>query len=89
VCQPTLLTWSGGVSPYTLDVLDAKDANGTVLEQLVSGSNDEQFTWNVDQPAGTELLGRIKDSTGQTRTTATIVVQNGSDTSCLQSSGDY
>jgi hypothetical protein len=83
VCQPTLLTWSGGAPPYFVDIFDAKDVKGTPLEQLVTGSNAKQFTWTVNVPAGSEIVGRIRDSTGLIKNTATFTVQDGSNSSCL------
>ncbi|KAJ5391634.1 hypothetical protein N7509_007124 [Penicillium cosmopolitanum] len=50
----TLLTWSGGVAPYSLSVKGGGNAAGPSLEDLGS-QDDTSYEWKVDQQASTTL----------------------------------
>ncbi|KAK7690852.1 hypothetical protein QCA50_005954 [Cerrena zonata] len=75
VCQPILLTWSGGTPPYFLP-------SAQPLEQFTN-LQGTTFSWTVNQPAGTSLGLTLRDSTGATGQSAPFTINSGPDTSCL------
>ena len=81
-CQQAQLAISGGTGPYDLRILDPKSS---VVESLptVQGSSS---LWVVDLPAGTEISISVTDSTGAVASTPAMLVQPGSDSSCLSAS---
>jgi hypothetical protein len=85
VCQPTLLTWTGGIPPYFLDILDADDLNGGRTENLLTDSNARSLTWTVNFEAGKHLVAELRDSTGEAQFTASFEVQNGPSHACFSS----
>ncbi|KAJ9095367.1 hypothetical protein QFC19_007611 [Naganishia cerealis] len=58
VCQPTLLSWNGGSTPYFLSVIPGGQASGAALKDFgeVSGTST---TWTVDLPAGTSITLKL------------------------------
>ncbi|KAI0078794.1 hypothetical protein K474DRAFT_1659972 [Panus rudis PR-1116 ss-1] len=76
VCQPLLLTWSGGTPPYFLSILPGGQPSAAPLEQFTD-LQTTSFTWKVDQPAGTSLGLTIRDSTGASGQSAPFDVHSG------------
>ncbi|KAI5453406.1 hypothetical protein NCC49_005885 [Naganishia albida] len=82
VCQPTLLSWTGGQAPYFLSIIPGGQASAAALKDFGSQS-DNQETWNVDLPAGTSITVKLTDSTGNTVYSSPVTIGEGSSTSCL------
>ena len=57
VCQPILISWSGGAPPYYITLVSGTDQT-QIIEQLATATNDQSLTWTVNQPVGTSLLLR-------------------------------
>ncbi|KAJ3507014.1 hypothetical protein NLJ89_g6537 [Agrocybe chaxingu] len=98
VCQPLLITWTGGTPPYFLVRRNADFVIGSTLTSpsLLPGNEPSanaildfgtltttQLSWNVNITAGTSLGLTLRDSTGAISQSAPFTVQSGSDTSCL------
>ncbi|CAK5265499.1 unnamed protein product [Mycena citricolor] len=82
VCQPSLLTWGGGIAPYFIRLVKTDDQTVLVnFGQLVNTS----LTWKVLEPAGTACQLLIKDSTGSNQASGPFDIAAG-DASCLASS---
>ncbi|KAJ7512775.1 hypothetical protein B0H11DRAFT_1947319 [Mycena galericulata] len=73
-CEPLLLQWQGGETPWTLSIIAT---DGSVLEDLET-SAATSFHWTVNFEAGTVVAARVTDSTGATATSNTFKVQSGS-----------
>lgn len=82
VCQPALLSWSGGSAPYFLSVIPGGQASAAALKDFGSQS-DTSETWNVDLPAGTSITLKLTDSTGNTVYSSPITIGAGTSTDCL------
>lgn len=82
VCQPTLLSWSGGQAPYFLSVIPGGQASAAALKDF-GEQTDNQETWNVDLPAGTSITLKLTDSTGNTVYSSPVTIGAGTSTSCL------
>jgi hypothetical protein len=82
VCQPVLVSWQGGQSPYYLSVLPGNTPSGQALENLGT-FNGTTFTWTVNIAAGTSIDLTVRDSSGQTAQTAPFTINAGSDSSCV------
>ncbi|KAH8099938.1 hypothetical protein BXZ70DRAFT_939653 [Cristinia sonorae] len=83
VCQPTLLTFSGGVPPYILSVLPGNQPSAQPLEQYTNLTGTS-YTWNANIAAGTQVGLTLRDSTGAAGQTAPFPINAGvGDTSCL------
>ncbi|KAG2066652.1 hypothetical protein BDR04DRAFT_1106311 [Suillus decipiens] len=82
-CQPTLLTWSGGISPYYLTVVHLPGAtpNGVALENL-GQQNGTSVTWICNIASGQSIGLTLRDSSGSIAQTAPFTVNPGSSTSC-------
>ncbi|KAG5353529.1 hypothetical protein C0989_005976 [Termitomyces sp. Mn162] len=80
VCQPILLTWTGGTGPYFLVITG--QPNGQALEDL-GMVQSTQFSWTVNIPAGTSIGLTLRDSTGQIAQSAAFTINPGNDNSCL------
>ncbi|KDQ58779.1 hypothetical protein JAAARDRAFT_69200 [Jaapia argillacea MUCL 33604] len=86
-CQLLHLSWTGGVGPYLLSVIDASGSN--VVPVTDNGREQSTgLTWLVDLPAGTIASLSIRDSTGRATRSNQFTVSRGADTSCLRLSGD-
>ncbi|KAF9238491.1 hypothetical protein BU15DRAFT_75186 [Melanogaster broomeanus] len=83
-CQPTLLSWSGGVSPYYLRqvILPGASPNGAALEDL-GEMNTTSVTWTCNIAAGTSLGLTLRDSSGTVAQSAPFTVNPGSSITCL------
>lgn len=86
VCQPTLLSWSGGQAPYFLSVIPGGQASAAPLKDFDQQS-DTSETWTVDIPAGTSITLKLTDSTGNTVYSSPVTISEGSSTSCLNAAG--
>ncbi|BGP54184.1 hypothetical protein JCM8202_001317 [Rhodotorula sphaerocarpa] len=87
-CQPYLVTWGGGQGPYYVRVLPGGQLSASPIATLDSQpTSDNQFTWDVNIPAGTSITLTVTDSTGTTASTAPISVADGGSSSCLNVSG--
>ncbi|KAJ3491766.1 hypothetical protein NLI96_g436 [Meripilus lineatus] len=95
VCQPTLLTWTGGTPPYFLrqmhlpflsdSILPGATPGGEALQQF-TGLTDTSFRWSTNIAAGTFIGLTLRDNTGATAQSAPFTINSGPDTSCLSSS---
>ncbi|KAJ7696830.1 hypothetical protein B0H17DRAFT_1053186 [Mycena rosella] len=83
-CQPTLLTFGGGSPPYIINLVDGNDPTNTLVS--FGSFSNTSFTWTTLEPAGTSLLLTIRDSIGETQSSATFTVGNGGNDACLHTS---
>ncbi|KAH8104257.1 hypothetical protein DFH11DRAFT_163642 [Phellopilus nigrolimitatus] len=81
-CEPALLTWQGGVSPYFLVVLPGGELSATPLEDL-GEKEGTSLSWLVNIAAGTSVGLKLSDSTGAVAQSAPFTIQSSSDASCL------
>ncbi|KAF8920339.1 hypothetical protein CPB85DRAFT_1274682 [Mucidula mucida] len=79
-CQPTLLSWTGGQSPYQLFITSGDDSSGPTIEDLGT-QTDNSETYTPSQQANTRIVFNIRDSTGLIAQTGIITVGAGSSTS--------
>ncbi|GHJ87214.1 hypothetical protein NliqN6_3616 [Naganishia liquefaciens] len=86
VCQPTLLSWSGGQAPYFLSVIPGGQASAAALKDF-GEQNDNSETWTVDLAAGTSITLKLTDSTGNTVYSSPVTIGEGTSTSCLNAAG--
>lgn len=82
VCQPVLLTWTGGTPPYDLTILPGGEPNGNLIEDL-GKQNGTSLTWVANIAAGTSIGFTLRDNVGLIAQTAPVNVLSGSDTSCV------
>ncbi|KAM5546309.1 hypothetical protein V8D89_000435 [Ganoderma adspersum] len=78
-CESTVITWTGGTTPYDLVIKD----NGQIV-----GDNDLIFGTSYEfggtaAPAGSTVVFVVSDFSGEQASTAPIVVSNSSDSSCF------
>lgn len=85
VCEPLLLTWSGGTPPYFLSILPGNQPGASALITFPQTSATS-VTWNVDIAAQTSLGLDIRDSSGAIAQSAPFSVQAGPSSSCVGSS---
>ncbi|KAH8823010.1 hypothetical protein DL96DRAFT_1620138 [Flagelloscypha sp. PMI_526] len=86
VCQPLLISWSGGTPPYILSIVDGNNPTGPSIMDLGS-QNGQTFTWKVNI-APSKIGLKLIDATGLTANSSPFDILTGSDTSCVgQSSG--
>ncbi|KAI0356776.1 hypothetical protein OH77DRAFT_1588693 [Trametes cingulata] len=78
-CQPTEITWEGGVAPYDLVITDVSLAESETTFALIGHS----FRWPTDLPGRTLVDFAISDGSGQTATSALVLIQESADSSCL------
>ncbi|KAH9940988.1 hypothetical protein B0H21DRAFT_871247 [Amylocystis lapponica] len=64
-CEPTMLSWNGGVPPYYPALIPPGQPGGQAIKQFPE-TNSTSLTWRVDLPAGTGFSISLTDSTGQT-----------------------
>ncbi|KAJ9122311.1 hypothetical protein QFC22_001732 [Naganishia vaughanmartiniae] len=82
VCQPTLLSWTGGSQPYFLSVIPGGQASAAALKDF-GQQTANSYTWTVDLPAGTQITLKLTDSTGNTVYSSPVTIQAGTSTSCI------
>jgi len=85
VCRPLQITWAGGEGPWWLSAHPEGQAAAVATVDYNGGEPIEAspFTWTVNQPVGTGLFLRLRDSTGINAESGAFTVLNGSDTSCI------
>ncbi|KAF5381958.1 hypothetical protein D9615_004358 [Tricholomella constricta] len=96
VCQPLLLTWSGGTPPYFLVRISAQffhtksnTCGFIIIEPNAPSLHDfgqvegNSLTWTVNIAAGTSIGLTLRDSTGTTAQSAPFNINAGGDTSCV------
>jgi len=81
-CQPTLLTWTGGTSPYYLSILPAGQPNAASLVDL-GIQTGMSYTWVVNLTYGTAGFCELRDSTGKMAQSGPFQVGRGSDSNCI------
>ncbi|KAH7926305.1 hypothetical protein BV22DRAFT_1033021 [Leucogyrophana mollusca] len=81
-CEPTLLTWSGGKSPYFLTVNPGGDPSSPALECL-GEQTGTSYTWTVNIASGTSVGLELRDSTGDVAYSAPFTIQPGTSTTCI------
>ncbi|KAJ7265422.1 hypothetical protein B0H12DRAFT_1100696 [Mycena haematopus] len=81
-CQPTLITWQGGVPPYIVSVID-NSVDPTTPIVTFTGLTNTSITWVDTAPPGDILLFTIKDSTGAPQNSSPMTVPPGGSNSCL------
>ncbi|BEJ15976.1 hypothetical protein CspHIS471_0505810 [Cutaneotrichosporon sp. HIS471] len=81
-CQPSKITWTGGVPPYFVSALPGGQAGAAPLKDWGQQSGTE-LTWIVDLAAGTSISMQVKDSNGDVNYAQAVDVRAGSDTKCL------
>ncbi|KAG2367047.1 hypothetical protein BDR07DRAFT_1394689 [Suillus spraguei] len=86
-CQPILLTWSGGASPYYLTLVPGGQSMASPIKSFPTQTGTS-YTWNVDLQANTIFNIALKDSTGSTAYSDIVTIMSGSDTSCLNTTVD-
>lgn len=82
ICQPLLLTWNGGVSPYFLSILPGNQPSAPPIHDF-GQINSNSLTWIVNIKAGIILGLTLRDSTGSIAQSSPFTVQDGPDNSCL------
>ncbi|KAI0363774.1 hypothetical protein BV20DRAFT_87325 [Pilatotrama ljubarskyi] len=81
-CVSFDFAWHGTASPFTFSIITGDSPEGSPVESF-PGINGPSFRWDSDLPAGTTFFIKIEDATGASATTGSLVMQNGSDDSCL------
>jgi len=82
VCQPILLTWSGGTAPYFLSILPGSQPSAPALVDF-GRQNGTSLTWKVNVAVGTSIGLTLRDSNGLVAQSAPFTVNNGTDTTCV------
>lgn len=85
-CQPALLTWTGGQSPYFVAAIPGGQPSAAALKDF-GQQTGTQLTWNVDLPAGTSVTIKITDASGAVNYNSAVTIQEGSSSSCLNGGG--
>lgn len=81
-CNETLLTWSGGSSPYYVFIVPGSDPDGPLLEDL--GEQDgTNMTWTVNLSAGTSVILAIRDSEAVSIQSDVVQIRNSTNNCCL------
>ncbi|KAJ7628519.1 hypothetical protein FB45DRAFT_1059264 [Roridomyces roridus] len=80
-CEPFVIKWEGGKSPYTLSVLNADDSSSI---EVLGSSQITSYAWHVDVNAGTSIKIQVTDDSGTSASSNSLVVQSG-DSNCLWS----
>jgi len=86
-CEPVLLTWIGGASPFYLSILPAGQPSATALVSFVP-MNGSSYTWNVNITHGADIFFNLRDSTGALAQSGSDVIQANpsQDSSCINAS---
>ncbi|KAF8199611.1 hypothetical protein BJ912DRAFT_949665 [Pholiota molesta] len=82
VCEPTLITWTGGQAPYFLSILPAGQPNASPLVDL-GQQNGSSVTWLANLGVGTSGFLDLRDNTGVLAQSGTFTVLTGSNTTCV------
>ncbi|WRT66315.1 uncharacterized protein IL334_003270 [Kwoniella shivajii] len=81
-CQPALLSWTGGQSPYYLAVIPGGEPSAAALQDLGEQTGNS-LTWTVNIASGTSITLKVTDSTGTVNYNQAVTIQAGSSTNCL------
>ncbi|POW08300.1 hypothetical protein PSHT_09603 [Puccinia striiformis] len=73
-CLPALLTFHGGVPPYTLSAIPAGQPGALPLVELGQQSGDS-FTWIANLASGTATTLQIRDSRGNINYSQAVTIQ--------------
>ncbi|KAF8149902.1 hypothetical protein B0H34DRAFT_678849 [Crassisporium funariophilum] len=82
VCQPSLITWTGGNPPYFLSILPGDQPTAPALLDL-GQQNGTSVTWRANLPVGTTGFLQLRDNTGTIAQSGKFTVLTGSDISCV------
>ncbi|PIL28591.1 hypothetical protein GSI_08632 [Ganoderma sinense ZZ0214-1] len=87
-CQVTILTWEGGVAPFSLKTLVTyaiRSIRTEDQETIFTASNLQgtSFGWDASVPAGTVVGFDVKDATGALAQSAFVAIQSSSDNTCF------
>ncbi|EKM58339.1 uncharacterized protein PHACADRAFT_252592 [Phanerochaete carnosa HHB-10118-sp] len=84
-CQSALITWTSGAPPFDLVVVpsDAPCDSDKVLADLGDQLQNQSITWNVNLPAGTQVMLSLVDANENEAWSGTITVGGSDDSSCL------
>ncbi|TFK72909.1 hypothetical protein BDN72DRAFT_835518 [Pluteus cervinus] len=86
-CQPILITYGGGQSPYFLSALPGGQPAAAPLKSW-DGTDSTTRTFTVDIPAGTTVTFAVRDSTGAQAFSDIVTVRQGGTTDCSDSTGN-
>ncbi|KAF8510774.1 hypothetical protein JB92DRAFT_3118677 [Gautieria morchelliformis] len=78
-------SWTGGSPDYFLSLVPAGQSAAAPIKQFPTQSGTA-FTWTTDLAAGTSFTIALKDSTGTQVFSDIVTIQNGSSTSCINTS---
>jgi len=84
-CEPVQLSWNGGTAPYFLSLIPGGQASAPAIKQFPTQSGTS-YTWLADLPSGTTFTISLKDSSGSQQYSSIITIQNGTSTSCVNTS---
>ncbi|KAG6810389.1 hypothetical protein H0H92_012072 [Tricholoma furcatifolium] len=84
VCEPLLISWTGGIAPYYLSVVPAVLPQNSLAE--FGGIDAESFTWTVNVEGGTSVGLSITDGNGEAAQSPWFAVHPGPNSDCLASS---
>jgi len=84
-CEPSQLSWSGGVAPYFVSIIPGGQPGATPLVSFAQTSATS-MTWNVNIQAGTSITLQIKDSTGAINYSQAVTIGAGTSSACLTAS---
>ncbi|KAH9814007.1 hypothetical protein DFH28DRAFT_929104 [Melampsora americana] len=84
-CLPSSISFGQGVPPYYISVIPGGQPSAPSLMDFPELS-ESPYRWVVNQPAGTSITLRIRDSSGQLNYSQQVTVQPGHD-DCLSGSG--
>jgi len=82
-CIPTNLQWTGGESPYFLQILQGGSTSDTLVDLGEQDSNS--YRWEPSLDAGTEVTLGITDNSGNTAYSSPVTITEGND-GCLDGS---
>ncbi|KAF8233195.1 hypothetical protein L208DRAFT_1396109 [Tricholoma matsutake] len=82
-CVPILLTWSGGAPPYYLFIIPANQPDTQPIVTFPPTSANS-LTYLVNIPSGTNVVLSLRDSTGNTVSSAPFLI-GGTVTTCSSS----
>ncbi|RSH87460.1 hypothetical protein EHS25_003370 [Saitozyma podzolica] len=80
-CQPVLVSWQGGTSPYFVSIIPGGQTTAAAIKNF-GQTSATSLTWTVDIPAGQSITFKIVDSTGNINYGSPLTIQSGS-SGCL------
>jgi len=75
-CLNQQVTWTGGVSPYVIQIQPGGDPSQAAI-QTFTGLTGTSYTWFVTEAANTQVFIRLRDSTGTTAESGTFTIMAG------------